>query len=685
VLSPDPLYQGWVRQLQEPEKLQDRDRARCLRDIEEFHPLSGVLNRTRRRDIGRFTLREPHTVAIDFSPDQQEFYARLIDFRRRWLLQEHDPLVVRLILDTLERQAASCLPALAATMDSFLQGPTFSVDTVIEGWEEEESELTLRGDLRVAIQELRLLADQVAGQSDPKFIRFEEILSHSVLREKGPGKVLVFSFFLNTLDYLRQKLSDSGYRVELITGKVPDLQREELRERFALPREQSQAIDVLLSSEVGCEGLDYQFCDRMVNYDIPWNPMRIEQRIGRIDRFGQESEKVLIFNFITPGTVEERIFFRCFERLGVFRDTLGDLEGVLGELTVDLTKISMDGSLTAEQREEKAQQLADNALRSIEEERRLEEEGQMLLGQGTQMDQEVDDYKRLGRSVEPLQLHRMIQLYLQQLDAGNVLTALDSSGCCHFVSSHKGDSTALLQQLKRLDPSDSVQVFRRFLEQPGQRALTFHQSVAASRRDVEFVTPIHPLARLAVQHWELQCEPLVGRLKLPEGAEVAGPLLFLLELWESVGVRKQIQLVGQVWNFERQCEEVELGDCLVALLTQAVPDETPGQSLDPSVWDRAFESLEQSLAERRQQSLTELRQRNELLVERQLASLDAYFRNRLGQIDRDLQQVTEEKILRMKQSEKQRLELDHEHQRSQLLEKRQADIIATRVAAGLLV
>jgi len=94
--------------------------------------------------------------------------------------------------------------------------------------------------------------------------------------------------------------------------------RELLRNRFRLPKENEEAIDILLSSEVGCEGLDYEFCDRLVNYDIPWNPMRIEQRIGRIDRFGQQAEKILIFNFITPGTVEERIFFRCFERLGIF-------------------------------------------------------------------------------------------------------------------------------------------------------------------------------------------------------------------------------------------------------------------------------------------------------------------------------------------------------------------------------
>ena len=94
---------------------------------------------------------------------------------------------------------------------------------------------------------------------------------------------------------------------------------KKIRERFRINKENPEAIDVLLSSEVGCEGLDYEFCSRLVNYDIPWNPMRIEQRIGRIDRFGQKSEKVQIYNFITPGTIEERIFSRCFERLGIFR------------------------------------------------------------------------------------------------------------------------------------------------------------------------------------------------------------------------------------------------------------------------------------------------------------------------------------------------------------------------------
>ncbi len=686
VLTPDPVYKGWINQLQASTMPDDNDRVRCLRDVEELHPLRDVLNRTRRRDIGRFTLREPHTVAIEFSPAQQEFYTQLIDFRRKCLMQKHDPLVVRLILDTLERQATSCLPALAATLETFLQGAEFWADSVADAWDEYE-ECDLRPDttyLQDAIQELRDLADAVAKQADPKFARFEEILSQSVGRSStGPGKVLVFSFFLNTLHYLRTKLVALGYRVELITGKVADLEREQFRERFSLPRDHAQAIDVLLSSEVGCEGLDYQFCDRMVNYDIPWNPMRIEQRIGRIDRYGQESEKVLIFNFITPGTVEERIFFRCFERLGVFNDTVGDLEGVLGTLTHDLTVLSMDGSLTAQQQDEKTKQLEDNALRIVEEQRRLEDEGQLLLGSGSQMEPEVSEFRSPGRYVDPQQLHRMIQLYLKQQGKGSFLTDLESGNCRLSVS--KEFRATIFEKLGSIETTTSVIEFRRALEQPGNPEMTFDQSVALSRRDLMFVTPVHPLARIAVQHWECQPEQLVGCLKLPENLGVRGPLLFLLELWESVGVRKQIQLVGRVWNLELQREEVEIGQQLVSILSQSSAQENPLVTERIEGWKDAYTVLEQRLAQQRQCSSDELRQRNEVLVERQLVGLDAYFRNRLEHIEQDLRQVSEDRIVRMKQSERERVRLDYNNQKLKLQENSKADIIPKRLAMGLLV
>src|SRR6185437_5146388 len=144
----------------------------------------------------------------------------------------------------------------------------------------------------------------------------------------------------------------------LVHGDVPDEERTNLRQRFALPSENSNAIDVMLSSEVGCEGLDFQFCDLLVNYDLPWNPMRIEQRIGRIDRYGQKSESIAIVNFVTPGTVDADIYERCLWRIGVFQHSIGGNEEILGDITKELHDIAESFTLTDEERERRLRQLA---------------------------------------------------------------------------------------------------------------------------------------------------------------------------------------------------------------------------------------------------------------------------------------------------------------------------------------
>ena len=86
---------------------------------------------------------------------------------------------------------------------------------------------------------------------------------------------MLFSSFRHTLRYLFDHLSEDGFRVGLVHGDTPDEDRVVLRTRFELPRENEEALDLLLFSEIGCEGLDYQFCDCIVNYDLPWNPMRV--------------------------------------------------------------------------------------------------------------------------------------------------------------------------------------------------------------------------------------------------------------------------------------------------------------------------------------------------------------------------------------------------------------------------
>ncbi len=283
--------------------LSDGDRVIIARDVEDFHTLASVMNRTRRRDIGGFTLRDPHTVSVPFADEQRSLYESVLDFRRQVLLQEHDPRVVNLILDTLQRQAASCINALAATVETILSSGGIPLELLTDVDEADVGLQALPTSLLSAARTLLDAASRVS-QDDPKFDELLNILENTMSDDQGPGKILVFSFFLKTIAYLHSRLAGLGYRVGVITGRVHDEERETLRDRFRLERTDPMAVDVLISSEVGCEGLDYEFCDRLVNYDIPWNPMRIEQRIGRIDRFGQKSDKVMIFNFITPETVE---------------------------------------------------------------------------------------------------------------------------------------------------------------------------------------------------------------------------------------------------------------------------------------------------------------------------------------------------------------------------------------------
>ncbi len=192
------------------------------------------------------------------------------------------------------------------------------------------------------------------------------------LRKRGP--------VAEQSGYLFEGLRKAGVRVGLVHGGVADEERTALRKRFEKEKADPDAIDVLLFSEVGCEGLDYQFCDCMINYDLPWNPMRVEQRIGRIDRNGQKSEFVSIYNLITPGTVDADIYERCLLRIGIFEQALGASEDILGKITADIQEIAIDPKLSEEERRNKLQQLADNEIRLLQEEQRLEEQQSELFG-----------------------------------------------------------------------------------------------------------------------------------------------------------------------------------------------------------------------------------------------------------------------------------------------------------------
>ena len=163
--------------------------------------------------------------------------------------------------------------------------------------------------------------DEYAEYSDAKFEELlriiEEVFSH------GNKKIVIFALFRRTLKYLQIRFKRRGFGTMMIHGMVDN--RVEVLDEF----KNNPNAHILLSSEVGSEGLDMQFCNSMVNYDLPWNPMVVEQRIGRIDRFGQKSPTVNIYNIIVADSIQEDIYIRLLDRIGIFRGTIGDMEAIL--------------------------------------------------------------------------------------------------------------------------------------------------------------------------------------------------------------------------------------------------------------------------------------------------------------------------------------------------------------------
>lgn len=678
-----PQYVHWMWRLRSAEPMGDEERVTCLRDLEELHSLALVMNRTRRRDIGPFTQREPVTVEVPFTAEQQSFYDNLVAWRRQVLEFVHGSSVADLVLSQIERQAASCLFGVVESLAEVVRtGKVLSRED--SDGDDEEGEVLLPSELQSEAADLLEQARRLPPE-DPKLDRLLQLLSDTLDAEDGPGKLLVFTSFRKTIAYLGRALSNDETRVAVVHGGVDDDDRQTLRARFRLPRADPDAIDVLLSTEVGAEGLDYEFCDRLLNYDIPWNPMRVEQRIGRIDRFGQRSPKVLIFNFVTPSTVEERVFMRCYERLGIFRDTVGDLEEVLGETAAALKKLAADPRLTAEQAALRAKQEADNVTRRADEQRRLEDEAPGLLGLDAALVDEAQAIDARGRFVTGEDLRDMVEGFLKEQLHGASLhsESSDSTGRVFELqlrrAEHRDELRSMLSRLPRSDRT--VIELRKALAEKAPVRLTFDQELAVERREIQFVTPVHPLARLAVGFWKGRTDPLVAQLSLTDAAIPAGRYLFALERWDELAARPGARLVPVAVGFDNFAPADHVAERLLAAvrLADAVPEIAPGP-----VSAEAVDTLDRDAHELRQAAIAQLQETNSALVDQRLASLDLFYRGLLAQLDSVLSASTDPKIIRMKTSERDRHRHEHRRRRAELERVRDADIVSTRIAMGIV-
>ncbi|MDR1827739.1 MAG: DEAD/DEAH box helicase family protein, partial [Methylobacteriaceae bacterium] len=433
--------------------IEHEERVKMISDTEGMHTFAGIINRTRRRDIGTVTIRKPETVSVPFTPAQQYLHDELLRIQADVFRKLHDGANVVFMMTTIRRQAASCLFGLAPFLEDILNRHTDEL-----AWEEADSPEVPDGETITPIEtQIQALLEHVRSlePKDPKLEALRDVVRNK--QSLPNNKIMLFSSFRHTLQYLFDHLSKDGFRVGVVHGGTPDEERVALRERFEKPREDADCLDLMLFSEVGCEGLDYQFCDCIVNYDLPWNPMRIEQRIGRIDRNGQKSESVAIVNFVTPGTVDADIYERCLMRIGVFNRELGGSEEILGEITREITNIAENYKLTEDERKNKFQQLADNKIRLIQEQEELEQKQGELFGirlPPDQMNREITDASSFWLS--PASLRRLVTLYLQRVCSKDQEFILGDGPLKTLRLSQDARSVVLQEFLKIPKQSDSV-------------------------------------------------------------------------------------------------------------------------------------------------------------------------------------------------------------------------------------
>lgn len=273
------------------------------RSLEHHDHLKELINkvmiRNRRGDTGiEWTKRIVQTVPIEFSKTEQTLYDHISSLKTNY---SHAGNAFAIM--TLLREACSSREAVYITLKK-----------MIDKNDEHSTSLPMS-----IIKELMMTIDQVTQNSKAnKMVELIQTIN---------DKVIVFTEYRATQFYLQWFLQQHGITSVPFRGGFKRGKKDWMKELF------KNNVQVLIATEAGGEGINLQFCSHIINYDLPWNPMRLEQRIGRIHRLGQQ-HNVHIYNLATKGTVEEHILKLLYEKIHLFEKVIGELDEILTRLDI---------------------------------------------------------------------------------------------------------------------------------------------------------------------------------------------------------------------------------------------------------------------------------------------------------------------------------------------------------------
>lgn len=509
---------------------------------ERTNLLSYVVTRTRKREVDlNPVVREVNTVLVPLEPHEKSLYDAVTE--AVWDYAEDRSISSGFLTVMPQRQVTSCMVA--------------ACECLVGGVEEEQE---LNPDVNLSRARARIgplvahMRQTLGGRFNPsEFARVDSKYKHLLTalttywQQHPDSKVVLFAFFKPTLRYLAKRLAEDGIPSLMLTGDIAG-DKQGVVDEFAKPA----SPKILLSSEVGSEGLDLQFASVVVNYDLPWNPMVVEQRIGRIHRIGQTAERIVVINLICDGTVDERIYYRLYERLDLFQRTLGDLEAVIGPLINDLSREILSNRLTDAQQVQKIEETRVAMENRMKQEEELEKDASILAAYGDYVVNQIAAAHDRKDWITGEDLEIYIRMFFSRSFPATRIRGIDQTKRIFEIE---------------LDAS-AVHEFDRFLSERnlrGQTRLTGmeprkvrfdHRVFTPSELGIEVVHQAHPLVRFAGNHLRvnrvIQPVPVAVEVQTEcRPSEVKpGLYAFVSQRWTVEGLRNYEKIHHEVRSLD---------------------------------------------------------------------------------------------------------------------------------------
>ena len=322
-----------------------------------------------------------------------------------------------------------------------------------------------------------------------------------ILKE-NPERIIVFSFFRKTLLYLQNRLKSDGFSVNLIYGGVKVQERNTIIDDF-----RDGKFRILLTSEVGSTGLDMQFCNCMVNYDLPWNPMVIEQRIGRIDRIGQQSDFINIFNLMHKDTIEEQIYKKLYDRINIFRESLGNLDEILGEQENYFEGIIEEiykTKLSEDEINERLDNIADAVETNKVQLKKVENDLKDSFSNDAYFENEIKSIEEKRKYIQPHELKDIIDRVIKNYLTTLTFTDTDNKYIYRLEQPTEDYLFDFVEAEYDKTNFELTKIFRDFKLRNYSKIMyvTFDQEYAFKNKNVEYISAYHPLVNAISNYFD---------------------------------------------------------------------------------------------------------------------------------------------------------------------------------------